>query len=152
MQLTVYTDYSLRVLIYLGLHRENIATIADIAKKYQISRNHIVKIVHHLASLGFVHTIRGRNGGMSLAREPESINLADVVLKTEPNFQLVECFRREGDCCIEEACRFRGALNRALQSFFTVLGEYTLADLIEDKSELLQFLNYVNIPINTLIQ
>lgn len=152
MQLTVYTDYSLRVLIYLGLHRENVATIADIAKKYQISRNHIVKIVHHLASLGFVRTIRGRNGGMSLAREPEAINLADVILKTEPSFQLVECFRQEGDCCIEEACRFRGALTRALQSFFTVLGEYTLADLIEDKSELLQFLNYVNIPINTLIQ
>lgn len=152
MQLTFYTDYSLRVLIYLGLHRNSVPTIAEIARSYCISRNHIVKVVHNLANLGLVRTIRGRNGGMLLAREPEAINVADVIRETEPNFHLAECFKPSGKCCIAELCRFRIVLDKAFQSFFAVLGHYTLADLIENNGDLVQLLRQVEIPVVNVIQ
>jgi Rrf2 family transcriptional regulator, nitric oxide-sensitive transcriptional repressor len=151
MQLTSYSDYSLRVLIYLGTRRGTVATIADISRSYRISRNHIVKVVHHLSNLGFVRTIRGRHGGMLLAREPETINVADVIQKTEPNFCLVECFGEDGKCCIREYCRLKGILEQACQGFFAVLGKYTLADLLENKDQLMLLLSDVEAPLRTLI-
>lgn len=151
MQLTSYSDYSLRVLIYLGLRREAVATIADISKSYHISRNHIVKVVHHLSNLGFVRTIRGRHGGMTLARDPETINVADVIQKTEPNFCLVECFDEDGKCCIKEYCRLKGILEQACQGFFAVLGKYTLADLLENKDQLMLMFNEVQPQLRTLV-
>ena len=150
MQLTFYSDYSLRVLIYLGLRREKVATIADIAHTYRISRNHIVKVVHHLSNLGFIRTIRGRHGGMILARDPETINLADVIQKTEPNFCLVECFDPDGKCCIKEICRLKGILEQACQGFFAVLGKYTLADLIENQGQLIQTFSEIEVPLRSL--
>lgn len=151
MQLTSYSDYSLRVLIYLGLRRESVTTIADISRSYRVSRNHIVKVVHHLSNLGFVRTIRGRHGGMTLARDPETINVADVILKTEPNFCLVECFDDNGRCCIKEYCRLKGILEQACQGFFAVLGKYTLADLLENRDQLILMLSDVEVPLRTLV-
>ena len=98
MQLTQYTDYSLRVLIYLSQKQQGeLATISEIADFYSISRNHLVKVVHNLATYGFIQTMRGKNGGMCLARPAAEIGIADVVRKTEPNFDIAECFNKESN-------------------------------------------------------
>ena len=146
MQLTYYSDYSLRVLMYVGLHRDNVSTISDISCSFDISRNHIIKVVQNLAAMELVITIRGRYGGVSLALEPEFINLAAVVQQTEPNFYLAECFTPNGDCCIEPACRLKLVLNEAFQNFFATLGRYTLADLLKNKNEVISHLHAVEVP------
>src|SRR3569833_749350 len=122
MQLTLYTDYSLRVLLYLGLVPARTATIAEIADAYRISRNHLVKVVHNLSIRGFIQTTRGRGGGICLARPPAQIVLGDVVRHTEMNFPLVECFDRELNTCpIAAACILKDALYEALKAFKAVL-------------------------------
>lgn len=134
MQLTLYTDFSLRVLIYLGLNPRRMATITDIAQSYGISRNHLVKVVHNLATQGFIHTSRGRGGGIALARPPMEINIGDVVRHTEVNFHLVECFDRERNTCpIAAACFLKGALYEAQRAFIAVLDRYTLADVLDNR-------------------
>jgi Rrf2 family nitric oxide-sensitive transcriptional repressor len=134
MQLTLYTDYSLRVLLYLGLNPRRMATITDIAQSYGISRNHLVKVVHNLATQGFIQTTRGRGGGITLARPPAKINIGDVVRHTEVNFHLVECFDREHNTCpIATACFLKSALYEAQRAFMTVLDRYTLADVLDNK-------------------
>jgi len=134
MQLTLYTDYSLRVLLYLGLKPRRIATITDIAQSYGISRNHLVKVVHNLATQGFIHSTRGRGGGITLARPAAEINIGDVVRHTEVNFDLVECFDRERNTCpIAAACILKSALYEAQRAFMGVLDRYTLADVLENK-------------------
>ena len=133
MQLTLYTDYSLRVLMYLGLKPQRIATITEIAESYGISRNHLVKVVHNLATQGFVTTTRGRGGGMTLARPPRKINIGDVVRHTEVNFDLVECFDKVNNTCpIAPACILKGALYEARKAFMAVLDRYTLEDVVEN--------------------
>jgi len=134
MQLTLYTDYSLRVLLYLGLNARRLATITDIAQSYGISRNHLVKVVHNLATQGFINTTRGRGGGITLARAPAKINIGDVVRHTEVNFHLVECFDRERNTCpIAAACFLKSALYEAQQAFVAVLDRYSLADVVDNK-------------------
>jgi len=134
MQLTLYTDYSLRVLLYLGLKSRRMATITDIAQSYGISRNHLVKVVHNLATQGFIHSTRGRGGGITLARPAAEINIGDVVRHTEVNFDLVECFDRERNTCpIAVACILKSALYEAQQAFMSVLDRYSLADVLENK-------------------
>jgi len=134
MQLTLYTDYSLRVLIYLGLNPQRLATITDIAQSYGISRNHLVKVVHNLATQGFIHTSRGRRGGITLARPTAEINIGDVVRHTEVNFHLVECFDRERNTCpIAAACILKSALYEAQRAFVAVLDKYTLADVLGNR-------------------
>jgi Rrf2 family nitric oxide-sensitive transcriptional repressor len=134
MQLTLYTDYSLRVLLYLGINPRRMATITDIARSYGISRNHLVKVVHNLATQEFIHTSRGRGGGIILARPPAEINIGDVVRHTEVNFHLVECFDRERNTCpIATACFLKNALYEAQQAFLTVLDRYTLADVVDNQ-------------------
>jgi len=91
MQLSLFTDYSLRVLIYLNQHPERPATISELAAHYAISRDHLVKVVHHLGKQGFIRTLRGKGGGLLLARPAQDINLRDVVSRTEKSFNLVEC-------------------------------------------------------------
>lgn len=136
MQLTQYTDYALRTLLYLAVTNEN-ATITEIAERYNISRNHLVKVVHNLGKLGYITTVRGRQGGLRLTRPPESINLGEVVRRTEPNFHLVECFDRVNDQCIlTPGCQLKGILAKAFKAFLAVLDEYTLADLISNRKEL----------------
>lgn len=133
MQLTLYTDYSLRVLLYLGLLPERTATISEIAEAYGISRNHLVKVVHNLSIHEFIQTTRGRGGGICLARAPEEIVIGDVVRHTEVNFDLVECFNREQNTCpISAACILKGALYEAQHAFMAVLDKSTLADVLEN--------------------
>ncbi len=131
MRLTTFSDYSLRVLIYLGTARGRLATIDQVAEAYGISANHLMKVVHHLAQNGFIETVRGKHGGMRLAHGPEAIGLGDVLRTTEDGFALVECFEGRGtDCRIARCCTLKGALARALEAFLAELDRYTLADLI----------------------
>ena len=141
MRLTTFSDYSLRVLMYLGVHGERLATIAEIAGAYGVSENHLMKVVHHLAQHGYVETTRGKGGGMRLARPPEKINIGEVVRGTEENLALVECFdRATSDCRIETACVLKGILSRAVDAFFAALEGYTLADLLVTKPRLAKLL------------
>lgn len=132
MQLTLHTDYALRVLIYLTQKRDDLATITEIADFYQISRNHLVKVVHHLSSAGFIQTTRGKHGGMKLARSPELISIGDVVRRMEPNFDIVECFNADNPACVVlSVCALKTALYQASNEFLGVLDHFTLADAIE---------------------
>lgn len=137
MQLTLYTDYSLRVLVYLALHPDRLAHITDIADAYRISRNHLVKVVHNLGGLGFIDTVRGRGGGMRLARPPAEIKIGDVVRKTEVTLDLVECFDMKTNTCpIAPACALKRGLFEARRAFFGVLDNYTLADVVHNPADL----------------
>lgn len=142
MRLTNYTDYSLRVLIYLALKKDfELCTIKEIADTYQISKNHLMKIIHELGKLGYIDTIRGRHGGIRLAKKPEEINIGEVVSKTEEDFHIVDCFNKENHyCVITSACKLKHILAEALLAFVNVLKEYTLEDLIENKGDLYQLL------------
>jgi len=142
MHITRYTDYSLRVLIYVALKGDDIATIREIADSYDISKNHLMKVVQALNSKGYLQAVRGKNGGLRLNGKPEDINIGTLVRDTEEDFALVECFSG-GDCNISPACRLKDLLNKALQAFLSVLDECTLADLLpqQSRSELVRILN-----------
>ena len=131
MQLTRYSDYSLRVLIYLAVDPDRLATIDQIARSYGVSRAHLMKVVHQLGLRGYVETVRGRGGGLRLARPPEKIRIGEVVRATEENLALVECMDPvTSECVIEPACGLRSVLCEALAAFLAVLDRYTLADLV----------------------
>jgi Rrf2 family nitric oxide-sensitive transcriptional repressor len=131
MHLTRYTDYALRVLIYLALDPERLATIDEIAGRYGISKAHLMKVGHQLGRQGYVETVRGRRGGLRLVRGPESIGVGELVRYTEGDLALVDCFEpRRGACAIEPACGLRGVLHEALAAFVAVLDRHTLADLV----------------------
>lgn len=141
MRLTIFTDYALRVLIYLGAHRDakRLATIGDVASAYGISENHLMKVVHQLAKLGYLETTRGKGGGMQLARAPADINLGAVVRATEDDLALVECFQDGAPKCpIVHACALQGILARSLHAFMEVLDSHTLADLLEPQAALVR--------------
>ncbi len=129
MQLTLFTDYSLRVLMYLSEHQDRLCTVKEISARYGVSNNHIVKVVHKLAQLGYIRSQKGKGGGVALLKKPDEINLRDLVAALEPGFTLVECFDTTTNTCrIVSACRLRGILGEALKSFLETLGKYTLAD------------------------
>jgi Rrf2 family nitric oxide-sensitive transcriptional repressor len=131
VQLTRYSDYSLRVLTYLAVDPDRLVTIESIAQSYDISKAHLMKVVHQLGLGGYLETVRGRGGGLRLARRPEEIRIGDVVRATEGNMALVECFDpASSQCVIEPVCGLRSVLNEALTAFLTVLDGYTLADLV----------------------
>jgi Rrf2 family transcriptional regulator, nitric oxide-sensitive transcriptional repressor len=134
MRLTNYTDYSLRVLIYLATQpNEELSNIKEIADVYGISKNHLMKVIYDLGRLGYIETIRGRNGGIRLNKRPEDINIGEVILQTEEDFYLVECFHPEkNSCVISPVCSLKHALNKALDAYISVLKEYTLADFIRN--------------------
>ena len=137
MRLTTFTDYSLRVLMYLGVHSAHVATIREIAVAHGVSENHLMKVVQELGRRGYVDTTRGKGGGLRLARAPEAINLGDVVRETEDDNAFVECFDSAANACrIAPACRLTGVLRSALAAFFATLDGYTLADLIAPKARL----------------
>ncbi|MCC7002801.1 MAG: Rrf2 family transcriptional regulator [Gemmatimonadaceae bacterium] len=132
MRLTRHTDNALRALIYLAIHHEDEspARITDIARRMGMSEEHLSKVVARLATLGFVDTLRGRVGGVRLAKPAEAISVGAVVRATEDNLNLVECFDPStNQCPIAPACALAPALDEALTAFFTVLDKYTLADL-----------------------
>lgn len=135
MRLTVYTDYALRVLMYVAVHPEPKPTIARIAATYRISRGHLMKVVHDLGMAGYIETVRGHRGGLRLKRTAETIGLGEVIRHTEPDLDLVPCFSKGSpDCCaISPACHLRGALSRAQAAFLEVLDGYTLADLVQNR-------------------
>jgi len=141
MQLTLFSDYALRVVIYLGCHPDAPVSVDEISRAYGISRHHLVRVVQALTEEGVVQSRRGRGGGIQLAREPSDINVGWLVRRTEPHMDLVECFNQEeNQCPITPACELRGALRRARQAFFDVLDEYSLDQLLSRRSELVPLL------------
>ncbi len=142
MRLTTFTDYSLRVLIYLGTHADQRAPVGEIAEAYCISKNHLMKVILFLAAEGYVVTTRGKGGGVQLKIDADRIRIGDVVRKSEADSVLVECFSRgRSDCRIERACLLRGAFQKAAQAFYSVLDTYTLADLIVNRTALVRTLH-----------
>ncbi|HKV15092.1 MAG TPA: Rrf2 family transcriptional regulator [Reyranella sp.] len=133
MRLTRYTDYAMRVLIYLGVQPDKVCSIAEIARAYGISHNHLMKVAHDLGRSGYVESVRGRTGGVRLARSTESINVGAVVRQTEQGFELADC----SNCIIAPACGLTGVLDEAVAAFLAVLDRYTLADLLAKQSKLL---------------
>jgi len=132
MRLTQYTDYSLRVLLYLAHKKDEMVTINELADFYKISRNHLVKVVHNLGIKGYLHTTRGKNGGLRLARPAHEIVIGDVVRKVEPDFELLECFNRSTDhCVITKTCGLKSVLISARDDFLSTLDLYTVADAVK---------------------
>jgi Rrf2 family nitric oxide-sensitive transcriptional repressor len=129
MRLTGFTDYTLRTLVYLALQPDRLVTIADIARAYDISVNHLMKVVHQLGVAGDVVTVRGRHGGLRLARPASAINIGEVVRRTEPDMALVACFDSAQRCVIQVGCVLQRVLGDALAAFLAVLDGHTLADL-----------------------
>lgn len=140
MRLTRYTDYGLRVLLYLGMKREGLATVPEVAARYGISENHLTKIVHELGRLGHIRTVRGRNGGLALGRQPGEINLGMLVRQLESDMALVECFETGNTCPITSDCRLQKVLGQALAAFLAVLDGVTLADLLARPDGMMQVL------------
>ena len=141
MQLTTYTDYALRVLIFLAVHEDRLVTIVEMASAYDISKNHLMKIVHQLGQEGFIETVRGRGGGLKLGSSPERLKLGDIVRQTESHFHVAECFHAPTNRCpISPACGLASVLAEARDAFLAVLDRYTLADLMQEKSALIQIL------------
>lgn len=138
MRLTLYTDYSLRVLLFLGAKEpEALSTIKEISDAYGISKNHLMKVTHELGKMGYIETIRGRGGGIRLAKRPEAIGIGEVVRQTEEDFYLVDCFNPESiGCVISPVCNLKGALNKALHAYIAVLDEYKLSDFLVNKDEI----------------
>jgi len=146
MRLTLYTDYSLRVLLYLASKEDEIATITELADFYKISRNHLVKVVHNLGLNGYILTSRGRHGGIKLARPAKEILIGEVVRSTEPDFDLLECFNPATDLCvITRSCSLKSVLFRAQTTFLGVLDEYTLADISKDIQKNIASFNTITI-------
>lgn len=144
MQLTRYTDYTLRTLIFLA-SRGGTTTISEVASVYGISRNHLVKVVHNLGKLGYIQTLRGKSGGIRLAMDPSEINLGVVAREVEPTLDVVECFSVETNRCpIMPVCGLKTILGEATDAFFQVLEKYTLSDILDSKEELLQLLGVKN--------
>lgn len=130
MRLTLYTDLSLRLLMFLALKPNGLATIQDAAVRYRVSRNHLMKVARQLGQTGFIETVRGRGGGLRLSRPPAEIRIGDVVRTTEEDFRMVECFDPARNTCgLAPACRLKGVLGEALGAYLSALDKYTLADL-----------------------
>jgi Rrf2 family nitric oxide-sensitive transcriptional repressor len=135
MRLTVYADYALRVLMFAALHPDRLCTIGEISRAYGISRNHVMKVVYELRVAGYIATVRGQQGGFSLARPPQEIVVGKVIRRMEHEVAIVPCLEAEtGYCAISPACKLRRALQQATSAFFAVLDGYTLADLVEKQN------------------
>jgi Rrf2 family nitric oxide-sensitive transcriptional repressor len=136
MRLSSYSDYALRILIYLAVQPDKLPTIAEIADRYGISKNHLMKVAHQLGVGGYIETVRGRGGGLRLGKQPEQIRLGEVVRFTEQDLAIVECMGTGNECLLTPSCVLKGVLGEALQAFLAVLDEYTLADIIRQKRSL----------------
>jgi Rrf2 family nitric oxide-sensitive transcriptional repressor len=138
MRLNLQSDYALRLLMQLAVNPDRLVTIAEVSDRFRISRNHLMKVAHLLGREGFVQTVRGRSGGLRLARPSEEISVGEVVRRMEADFAIVECFPGGGGgCLITPGCRLKGVLREALEAFLSVLDRSTLADLTR-KNALLQ--------------
>lgn len=146
MRLTVYSDYALRQMMYLGVHKDRLSTIDDVAEAYGISKAHLMKITHELGRKGLIKTIRGRQGGMRLAREASSISVGEIVRACEPDFAIVPCMVKDAGmvCAVQPACVLKRALASATAAFLEVLDGYTLEDLVAPKAALRELLSIAN--------
>jgi Rrf2 family nitric oxide-sensitive transcriptional repressor len=154
MRLTTYTDYALRMLMYLALKDDGLATIEEIARSYGISKNHLMKVAHQLGVAGYLDTVRGRHGGLRLAKPAKAIGLGEVVRHTEPDMAIVMCFEPvNADCAVLRCCVLRKALERARSAFIDVLDDYTLSDLVRPRASLQAMLSIapanMRAPANT---
>lgn len=140
MKLTVFTDYSLRLLLYLAMEPRRRATIAEVAAVFDISEHHLVKVAHFLGKCGFMANVRGKGGGLELARPPSQIGVGAVVRKTEGAVVPAECFEGGGDCAIASCCRLRHVLGEGVAAFYAVLDRYTVADLVDNRDDLVAVL------------
>ena len=130
MRLTHFTDLSLRLLMYLAIKPDGFATIQEIAERYGVSRNHLMKVAQQLVRQGFVASARGNRGGLKLQRPPQEIGVGEVVRATEDDFRMVECFETgRSSCTLLPACRLKGVLGEALSAYLRVLDQHTLHDL-----------------------
>ncbi|WP_141736381.1 RrF2 family transcriptional regulator [Oligoflexus tunisiensis] len=142
MEISLYSDYSFRVLMYLALHGQKLVQIKTISDAYRISENHLVKVVQHLVRLGYVASVRGRSGGIRLAKAPEEIGLGDVFRKTEPTLKLLSCFEAEHTACpIVSVCDLNGLFQQALKCFLDELDRQTLASLVGRRMQMIATLN-----------
>ncbi|NML60154.1 Rrf2 family transcriptional regulator [Massilia sp. RP-1-19] len=131
MRLTTFTDYTLRTLIHLGMHRDRLVTIQEIADLHAISKNHLMKVVYQLGLAGVVETLRGRNGGLRLKLEPEQINIGAIVRASETDFYMAECFNPAGSSCgLSGGCRLQDVLVDATDAYLAVLDNQTLASVL----------------------
>jgi Rrf2 family nitric oxide-sensitive transcriptional repressor len=130
MRLTLYTDYALRVLIHLALHDDRLCSISEVSRAYDASHNHLMKVVNNLAHDGFIETVRGRAGGMRLAKPADQITVGDVVRRTEEGFNLADC----SGCTLSPACGLTGVLAEGMTAMMKVFDRYTIADLLLDKA------------------
>jgi Rrf2 family nitric oxide-sensitive transcriptional repressor len=130
MRLTDYTDYALRILMHLGAHPGQIITSREISRVHGISHNHLTKIVHQLGQLGVLVNLRGRAGGIRLARPPEQIMLGSVIRMTEPDFQMVECFAHDSSCVLAGRCKLKCLLSEATGAYFERLDKTPLSALL----------------------
>lgn len=141
MRLNTQTDYALRLLMHLAVNSARLVTIQEVSDRYSISKNHLMKLASTLAHEGFVISVRGRSGGLKLARPPEQITVGTVVRCMENDFALVECFQAgRGECLITPACRLKSVINGAVTAFLAELDRSTLADLVRS-----------NIPLERLL-
>lgn len=135
MRLTAFTDYCLRVLIYVGSKQEGLSTITEISESYSISRNHLMKVVYRLGQLGYLQTVRGKNGGLRLACQPEAIPLGRLIEQTEEDWTLVECFEPGNkNCRIGSACVLKDTFGEALAAFLSTMNRYPFADLLKPQT------------------
>ncbi len=142
MQLTNYTDYALRTLIAVALVAPEKITVGEISRAYEISTNHLLKVVQRLAALGYVETLRGKGGGVRLARQPSQVRLGEVVRQMEPELGVVGCLRSPNEACvIAPICELKAVLTMATDRFIAVLDEHTLEDVVRPHSQLLQLLH-----------
>jgi len=150
MRLTTFTDYTLRVLMYLALDRSRLATIPEIATAYGISQNHLMKVVHQLARAGVVESVRGKGGGLRLARAPEAIRIGEIVRATEGGAPIVECLSDDPHACrISGACRLTRVLVDGFDALYASLDRYTLADLTANRRALAAALVRAPVPLAT---
>lgn len=131
MHITQHTDYALRVLIYLGVNPDRLITIAEVSGRFNISRSHLMKVANVLVREGFVDGVRGKGGGLRLARSARDINIGDVVRKMERGMDLVECFGADSNCLLTPTCKLKGVLAKALEAFLHTLDQTSLADLLD---------------------
>lgn len=141
MRLTLQTDYSLRVLMYLSLNNKRLTTIKEISDCHDISRNHLMKVVYQLSLLGYIDTIRGKGGGMRLGKQPEAINIGQLVRDIEPDMNIVSCLSDSDICRLEPGCNLKGVLSEALAAFLAILDKYSLADITANRGNLLELLD-----------
>jgi len=141
MQLTLFSDYSLRMLMYLGVRRGDVVPIIEISEAFGVSRHYLLKVMHELVQLGYIEAVRGRSGGVRLLKRPADVRLGKLIRRTEPDRGVLDCVDgTDVDCPIVPACKLRKVFGEAQREFYRVLDDYTLADLIDRPNRLAKLL------------